>query len=301
LIPNASSTLILLGAFFLLAALVIALRPGLAVPVKLRGGWRLMTALISLFLAGYLAILFIRTEITPMRLEVFTGTIFCGGGFFVLLVTALMRESFLRLTAGETGLDRATLALLEKNKQLKQEIEERKQMEEELLRYRSQLQELVEERTSELLDANERLLQETNKLEAVLAALGDGLTLQDTDFRILYQNAPHKEKQGDHVGELCFRAFRKRETVCPECQLAECFEDGQVHRRETKTETANGTFHMEVSASPLRDATGRIIGGVELVRDISDRKLLEEQLRQAQKMEAIGSLAGGIAQISTTC
>ncbi|MEJ2034108.1 MAG: PAS domain-containing protein, partial [Deltaproteobacteria bacterium] len=136
---------------------------------------------------------------------------------------------------------------------------------------------------------------QTNKLEAVLAAVSDGLTFQDTDFRIVYQNVAHKQRQGDHLGELCFRAYQGRETVCPECQLAKCFEDGQVHRRETKAETADGLFYMEASASPLRDAKGRIIGGVEVVRDITDRKLLEEQLRQSQKMEAIGSLAGGIA------
>ncbi|MDA8164018.1 MAG: ATP-binding protein [Desulfobacteraceae bacterium] len=287
--------LILLGAFFLLAALMTALRPGPAVPVNLRRGWRLMTVLIALFAAGYLAVFLLRLESPSLPVEVFTRIILSGGGFFVLLVTALMRRSFQGLSAGEEGLDRANRALREKNQQLQQEIDERKHMEDELIGYRTQLQELVQERTRELQEANEKLIGEANKLEAVLAALGDGLTLQDTDFRILYQNAPHKEKQGDHTGELCYQAYQHRDTVCPECQLAKCFEDGRVHRREAKAETAEGTIHMEVSASPLRDAKSRIIGGVEVIRDISDRKLLEAQLRQAQKMEAIGSLAGGIA------
>ncbi|MEJ2033291.1 MAG: ATP-binding protein, partial [Deltaproteobacteria bacterium] len=199
------------------------------------------------------------------------------------------------LTAGQQGLDQAEQALKLKNQQLEGEIEERKQIEEELLRYRSQLQDLVVQRTRELQNANERLGQETNKLEAVLAAISDGLTFQDTDYRIIYQNLAHKKRQGDHLGELCFQAYQGREAVCPKCQLAKCFEDGQVHRRETKAETDDGTFYMEVSASPLRDAQGRTIGGVEVIRDITEHKQLEEQLRQAQKMEAIGNLAGGIA------
>ncbi|MFP3982653.1 MAG: PAS domain S-box protein [Desulfurivibrionaceae bacterium] len=141
----------------------------------------------------------------------------------------------------------------------------------------------------------DNLIEEKNKLEGILAALGDGLTVQDTNFKILYQNHVHRRKQGDHLGEYCYRAYQNRTGICEGCLLVKCFADGQVRRRETSATTENGVIHMEVSASPVRDAYGNIVAGVETIRDITDRKSLEAQLVQAQKMEAVGRLTSGIA------
>jgi PAS domain S-box-containing protein len=66
---------------------------------------------------------------------------------------------------------------------------------------------------------------------------------------------------------------------------------GEFHNRKE-----NGELHWEMaSISPIFDAEGQITHFVAVKEDITERKRLEEELRQAQKMKAFGQLAGGVA------
>jgi PAS domain S-box-containing protein len=71
---------------------------------------------------------------------------------------------------------------------------------------------------------------------------------------------------------------------------------GQVWSGRFINKRKDGTlYEEEANISPVRDTTGRIINYVAVKRDITREVALEEQYRQAQKMESIGRLAGGVA------
>jgi len=127
--------------------------------------------------------------------------------------------------------------------------------------------------------AEEALQAEKNKLQSLIDAMEDGLTIQDRDFNITYQNEPLKEILGDHLGEKCYRAYAHKDKVCGGCPLAMAFRDGKSHSVEKEVKLPSGKVAFwEPTANPIRDAKGKIVSCLEIIRDITERKKQEQAL-----------------------
>ena len=137
--------------------------------------------------------------------------------------------------------------------------------------------------TEQLQAAFATLADEKARTEAVLGAIGDGISIQSPGYWILYQNQAHKTMVGEHLGELCYEAYAKLNQVCRSCPVQRSFQDGQVHSLEKSMAGEEDDRSIEITASPLKDASGQVIACIELVRDITDRKRAEILLRESEK------------------
>jgi PAS domain S-box-containing protein len=116
------------------------------------------------------------------------------------------------------------------------------------------------------------------KAGAILSALSEGITVQDRNLRILYQNQTHIKARGSHAGEFCFKAYLNAEKACENCPAIMTFEDGKPHIVEKSRSTEKGVQYLELSASPMLDSDGHVIACIEIVRDITERRKNEEEL-----------------------
>jgi len=124
---------------------------------------------------------------------------------------------------------------------------------------------------------------EKNKTKEIIEAIGDGIILQDTDYKIVYQNQIQNEIYGNRAGEYCYKVYEGKDTICEDCPIELSFKDGKIHKTHRIIATDNGILYYELTGSLLRDSTGKIIGGVKVVRDITGLKRVEETLRESEE------------------
>jgi PAS domain S-box-containing protein len=127
----------------------------------------------------------------------------------------------------------------------------------------------------------EALRESEQKLSGVVESVPDYMCMVDQQFNIIWVNENSESVFGaDILGRKCFAVYQGRSEVCAPCIVQQCFEDGRIHEFETDM-AINGrqTNFWCIANVAARDEHGNPKMVVELLRDITHRKLAERELR----------------------
>jgi PAS domain S-box-containing protein len=136
--------------------------------------------------------------------------------------------------------------------------------------------------------ALEHLYQKEESFVEILNRIPDGLFTTDHEWRITYFNPAAGKITGfsayDAVGMYCKDVFKN--SICQSgCALKQAIAEGRdIHNREYEITSIDGKrIPIICSTSAVRDAAGRFAGGLEIFKDISELKQLQEEVAKREK------------------
>ncbi|MEA2756017.1 MAG: hypothetical protein QOJ54_2306, partial [Aliidongia sp.] len=182
------------------------------------------------------------------------------------------------------------------------DITEQWQAEENLRLLSATLEERVQERTREIAEAMAERRDSEHRFRMLVNGIRDyAIFMLDPNGMVTNWNIGAERIKGYTEAEIVgchfsiFYSDNDREWGAPQRALMIARTTGRFEAEGWRHRKDGSRFWANVVIDPIEDESGELIGYAKVTRDLTEKREMEDQLRQAQKMEAIGQLTGGIA------
>lgn len=150
--------------------------------------------------------------------------------------------------------------------------------------------------------AEEELRASEERFRMLVQSVTDyAIYMLDPEGRVSSWNAGAERFKGYSADEIMGQHFSRFYTDedlkagIPQIALETASRDGRFEAEGWRVKKDGSKFWASVIIDPIRNDDGELIGFAKVTRDLSEKRAIEEQLRQSQKMEAVGQLTGGLA------
>jgi PAS domain S-box-containing protein len=182
------------------------------------------------------------------------------------------------------------------------DLTDRKRAEAALTRLDDTLEQRVEDRTRQLTEALTQLQESERRSRLLIEGVADHaiFTLDPVGY-ITHWNSGAERVNGYKEEEIVGRHFstfytpEDRQKGLPRYTLTMAARHGSFDTEGWRLRKDGSRFSARIVVNAIRDEAGAVIGFAKIVRDMTERRKVEEQLHQAQKMESVGQLTNGIA------
>jgi PAS domain S-box-containing protein len=178
----------------------------------------------------------------------------------------------------------------------------RKESEEALQRLNETLEQRVEARTRELTEALTQLRESERRFRLLVEGVTDyAIFMLDPGGIITNWNSGAERIKGYRAEEIIGQHFSRlytredRENGLPHRALTIATRDRRFEAEGWRVRKDGSPFWANVVIDAIYDGAGVLIGFAKITRDMTERRAVDEQLHQAQKMEAVGQLTNGVA------
>ncbi|MRS04414.1 GHKL domain-containing protein, partial [bacterium] len=166
--------------------------------------------------------------------------------------------------------------------------------------YNNQLIQQLKIANADLEASGWELLNSRNTLRALFDSIPASFYIIDRNYSLVAINRSRATRVGVApnllVGKRCYEALHHQSAPCPGCKVAETLYNGDLTNRNQRFWGENDTStEWEISTYPILDNNELVIQAILFEQDVTEKRHLETELIQSEKLAAVGQLAAGVA------